>query len=178
MYERVYILEINRHQLKEITKDFLVYWKLIAELPRIFKFKRAPSYSARESSYNLPSDTTTSPTIHRRTNFCVFHRDAILVSCINCGTSFFAGFVVFSVLGFMAHELKTSVGEVVTSGEPGLNYLNLMNISLTYGAKQVISCNWNALRCVDRIFKRKYWHIVWHAENLLGYQMSTYILRK
>lgn len=35
---------------------------------------------------------------------------------------------MFSVLGFMAHELKTSVGEVVTSGEPGLNYLNLMNI--------------------------------------------------
>ena len=151
----MYILEINRHQLKELTKGFLVYWKLIAELPRIFKFKRAPSYSARESSYNLQSDTATSPTIHRHTNFCVFHRDAILVSCINCGTSFFAGFVVFSVLGFMAHELKTSVGEVVTSGEPGLNYLNLMNISLTYGAEQVISCNWNALRCVDEIFQRK-----------------------
>ena len=62
---------------------------------------------------------------------------------------------MFSVLGFMAHELKTSVGEVVTSGESGLNYLNLMNISLTYGAKQVISCNWNALRCVHRIFAKE-----------------------
>lgn len=62
---------------------------------------------------------------------------------------------MFSVLGFMAHELKTSVGEVVTSGEPGLNYLNLVDISLTCGAKQVISCNWNALRCVDKIFQRK-----------------------
>ena len=38
---------------------------------------------------------------------------------------------MFSVLGFMAHELKTSVGEVVTSGEPCLNYLNLINMSLT-----------------------------------------------
>ena len=35
---------------------------------------------------------------------------------------------MFSVLGFMAHELKTSVGEVVTSGKPGLSYINLMNI--------------------------------------------------
>lgn len=49
-------------------------------------------------------------------------RDAVLVSCINCGTSFFAGFVVFSVLGFMAKTLKVEVGDVVTSG-PGLAFI-------------------------------------------------------
>lgn len=45
-----------------------------------------------------------------------------MVSCINCGTSFFAGFVVFSVLGFMAKTLGVGVGEVVTSGKLKCSY--------------------------------------------------------
>ncbi|XP_028399935.1 sodium- and chloride-dependent GABA transporter 1-like isoform X2 [Dendronephthya gigantea] len=52
-------------------------------------------------------------------NNCVF--DAILVSCINCGTSFFAGFVVFSVLGFISHQLNEDISNVATSG-PGLAF--------------------------------------------------------
>uniref|UniRef100_A0A2C9KHS4 Uncharacterized protein n=1 Tax=Biomphalaria glabrata TaxID=6526 RepID=A0A2C9KHS4_BIOGL len=44
------------------------------------------------------------------------YRDSMLVPVINCGTSLFAGFVIFSVLGYMAHELNTSVDEIVTQG--------------------------------------------------------------
>ena len=43
-------------------------------------------------------------------------RDAILVSVANCATSFFAGFVVFGILGFMASEMGLKVAEVAKQG--------------------------------------------------------------
>ncbi|KAL9951157.1 hypothetical protein ACROYT_G043774 [Oculina patagonica] len=49
-------------------------------------------------------------------------RDAVVVGTINCLTSFFGGFVIFSVIGFMAHSLNKEVSEVVSSG-PGLGFV-------------------------------------------------------
>ncbi|XP_037069961.1 sodium- and chloride-dependent glycine transporter 2-like [Pollicipes pollicipes] len=43
-------------------------------------------------------------------------RDTLIVCFGNCCTSVFAGFAIFSVLGFMAHELNLPVSEVVNSG--------------------------------------------------------------
>ncbi|HIJ72895.1 MAG TPA: sodium-dependent transporter [Candidatus Hydrogenedentes bacterium] len=47
---------------------------------------------------------------------------AFITSIVNCAYSIFAGFAVFSVLGYMAHVKGAAVGDVVTGG-PGLCFV-------------------------------------------------------
>ncbi|XP_013399591.1 sodium- and chloride-dependent glycine transporter 1 [Lingula anatina] len=49
-------------------------------------------------------------------------RDAFIVGIGDCLTSFFAGFVIFAVIGYMAHDLQVDVTEVVSKG-PGLAFI-------------------------------------------------------
>jgi len=46
--------------------------------------------------------------------FCC--RDALLTSTINCITSFFSGFAIFSVLGYMAEQHGVNIKDVATEG--------------------------------------------------------------
>uniref|UniRef100_A0A1B0B3H9 Transporter n=1 Tax=Glossina palpalis gambiensis TaxID=67801 RepID=A0A1B0B3H9_9MUSC len=50
------------------------------------------------------------------------YKDAMLTSCINSATSFVAGFVIFSVLGYMAHRSGENIEDVAMEG-PGLVFV-------------------------------------------------------
>ncbi|KAK0422183.1 hypothetical protein QR680_007417 [Steinernema hermaphroditum] len=51
------------------------------------------------------------------------HRDAVVTSLINCFTSFFSGFVIFSTLGYMSELTKKPVSEVVGDSENSLIFI-------------------------------------------------------
>ena len=51
-----------------------------------------------------------------------FFRDTFVVCTVNTFTSFYSSIVIFSILGFMAHEKGVEIQDVVKSG-PGLAFL-------------------------------------------------------
>ena len=41
-----------------------------------------------------------------------YYRDCLVTSCVNCFTSFFSGFVIFTYLGYMSHYQGKDIQEV------------------------------------------------------------------
>ena|SRR6218665_2110218 len=44
-------------------------------------------------------------------------RDAVVINVVSFCTSLYAGFAVFSIIGYMAHEYGVPIQEVIKSGE-------------------------------------------------------------
>ena len=64
--------------------------------------------------------------VMRMASYNKFHhnalRDALIVPLVNCFTSFFAGFAIFAIIGFMAHESGLPISEIIKSG-PSLAFI-------------------------------------------------------
>ena len=54
--------------------------------------------------------------------FFFYFSDAVIVAIINVLKSFFSGFVIFAILGFLAQELDVEVDKVIDQG-PGLAFV-------------------------------------------------------
>ena len=48
--------------------------------------------------------------------FDTFPRDSLLIAVMNSVTSILAGFTIFSIVGYMAHESGQNVDSVVSQG--------------------------------------------------------------
>ena len=68
------------------------------------------------------------------------YRNARLTMAVNASTSIFAGFVIFSIIGFLAHTTGNEIKDVVTSG-PGLVFV----VYPTAVANMPISQLWSIL---------------------------------
>ncbi|KAG8005615.1 Sodium-and chloride-dependent GABA transporter 2 [Nibea albiflora] len=75
------------------------------------------------------------------------YRDCLALCCLNSATSIFAGFAVFSVLGFMAYELQMPIEHVV-SGGPGLVFVTYPKAL----SMLPVSCLWAVLFFIMLLF--------------------------
>lgn len=82
-------------------------WELLLN-PKVWKDAAVQIFFSLSASWG---GLITLSSYNKFHNNCM--RDAIIVPLLNCGTSIFAGFVIFSIMGYMATALNKEVGEVV-----------------------------------------------------------------
>ena len=70
----------------------------------------------RRDEENQPVNTSNSSSLHAPLCVFLFPRDCLSLCFLNSGTSFIAGFAIFSILGFMSYEQNVPISEVAESG--------------------------------------------------------------
>uniref|UniRef100_A0A3P8VWJ7 Solute carrier family 6 member 13 n=1 Tax=Cynoglossus semilaevis TaxID=244447 RepID=A0A3P8VWJ7_CYNSE len=73
-------------------------------------------------SYAICLGSLTALGSYNKYNNNCYRYDALSLCCLNSGTSFVAGFAIFSILGFMSYEQNVPISEVAESG-PGLAFI-------------------------------------------------------
>ena len=130
------LLLLSSARLTGATKGIMYYLK-----PELSKLKDLSIWSsaAAQIFYSLgcgQGTLTTMASFNRRNNNCM--RDAILVAVINSLTSVISAFIVFMMLGFIAHELCTDIRLVVTS-DLGLAFITYPEVMVHMPASTVFS---------------------------------------
>ncbi|XP_067658349.1 sodium- and chloride-dependent glycine transporter 1-like [Haliotis asinina] len=67
------------------------------------------------------------------------YRDALVLPVLDCLTSWFAGFIIFVFLGYMAHQSNLPISEVVKEG-PGLAFMAYPDAVTTMPLPQLWAC--------------------------------------
>lgn len=111
---------INNRNLKYVrcvAQNTLTYKELKKVLGIILKLRQILSIKI-----NVLTDLHFKVILHIFVQFLKFcwvffiHRDCVALCFLNSGTSFVAGFAIFSILGFMSFEQNVPISEVAESG--------------------------------------------------------------
>ena len=64
-------------------------------------------------------------------------KDCAIICCFNSGTSLIGGVVIFSVLGYMAHESGLNVEDVAEKGPGELFTMAIRVVEFSYGGYKI-----------------------------------------
>lgn len=109
------------------------------------------------------------------------YRDCLVTTAVNCFTSFFSGFVIFTYLGFMSHKQQVPISSVAAEGISfvSVDYVKLYSLVLsqcTYKVlfNNVIVCKRSHLNISFRYFWNSGNNSIWfllkpHFQNKIIY---------
>uniref|UniRef100_H2ZHH4 Transporter n=1 Tax=Ciona savignyi TaxID=51511 RepID=H2ZHH4_CIOSA len=103
------------------TQVFFSYAIGLGALSALGSYNLYNNNCFKKSEFNFIQQMYGYPRVSFLNDICIY-RDTVILAAVNSGTSFFAGFVIFTFLGFMAHEQKVPIDQVAESG-PGLAFI-------------------------------------------------------